>query len=122
MQSPNVANWTLSVRLGFLWAIVLPIIVAATITHGLVPDGCRQQEATSASEWWRWWGWPDRALAWLFVGIAAVSGLTALACVAKRVTSDTAVRVALWLSMGIGSLVWLLLNVVLFRSMHCSVE
>lgn len=118
MQSPNRTLSALSVRLGFLWAVILPIVVAITITRGLLPEGCRAPP--SPSEWWRWWSWPDGALAGLFVGLAAISAVTAFACVVRRASGDTAARAALWVCMGIGSVVWLLLNVVLFRSMHCS--
>jgi len=97
----------MSAWFGFIWAIVLPSLVAATISSEVPWKATRRIKLASTSEWWQWWSWSDGAWAWLFSSVAASSAAAALICIAKRLSTDVVLRVNLWISMCVGSAIWL---------------
>lgn len=121
VQPMKTPFFALSVWIGFLWAIALPIVVAVTVARVLPVDACRQSHLIMhKSEWWRWWDYSGQSLAWPFVGLAGFSLVVALGCIVRQVSDVTAVHAALWLSMAVGTGAWLFLVYLLFWLARCA--
>ncbi len=111
-------NFTLSAVIGFLWTISVAIIAAIVISRGLPLSECRESILHTPFNAWQWWYWNDGIWVASFLVLAVLALVTMLGC-AQRGTISGTIKAAMWLSVMVGSLIWLFSSSLLFWMARC---